>query len=707
MEWALLSAASTLLLLALQFGSLSTLMGDALFDLAQGRDMPPPSSDIVVVSLDNDSLDKLGGWPLSRQRYAALLEQLRASGAKPRAIGFDLLFLEPRPDDAELTRAMQGLPVVLPVELRPAPQGEIRIMPPTVGGPQTRLAHIDILPDNDGRVRQVNPLRGGYPQFAYAMAGIPLGVDARLPARFARIADGAAFPMIGLADLLDNPYSARQLDGKYVLVGATAASLGDLYPVSGEDGGTRFMPGILLHANILNSLLQQRNISLAGPWLAFAASLPLLLAFLLGLLLLSADRAELAATLGVLLAALALCGMSLWWGRIWINPAGLIITLLLTRPAWSWLRMRQLVTRLQNDLSQAQQFLPAAALPASGTPHPVWDSGDELVAGINRLSGQTEFLQHIINRLPDAVFIFSPAQELWLSNARARDIMSRLPEGRESGLRQLILQLGGECDHLGRLRPESLQRRLNLEHNGLPCHYQLQVHQVSEDEQRAWLIMSMADITDTIRAQEQRERAMQLLSHDMRTPVITLITLCRHAHEQGQLPAEDYARVTDNTDLLLAYMDDFILSIKAERERYQTHEILLSELLAEAAAKVRPLADRLGMSMDEVEDEAMLFVEVDNRLMLRVFINLLFNAVNHGETPGRVSISIRADEGWAVVRIGNRKAADGGNNARHTGYGLGNGFVDNVVRRHGGEVTRHIPEQAGAEVWVEIRLKSC
>ena len=50
MEWALLSAASTLLLLALQFGSLSTLMGDALFDLAQGRDMPPPSSDIVAVS---------------------------------------------------------------------------------------------------------------------------------------------------------------------------------------------------------------------------------------------------------------------------------------------------------------------------------------------------------------------------------------------------------------------------------------------------------------------------------------------------------------------------------------------------------------------------------------------------------------------------------------------------------------------------------
>lgn len=52
-----------------------------------------PAPDIVLVNIDDDSLDKLGRWPWPRRTLAAGLEKIVA--AKPRLIGLNILFAEP------------------------------------------------------------------------------------------------------------------------------------------------------------------------------------------------------------------------------------------------------------------------------------------------------------------------------------------------------------------------------------------------------------------------------------------------------------------------------------------------------------------------------------------------------------------------------------------------------------------------------------
>lgn len=56
------------------------------------RQTPDPSSDIAIVAIDEDSIQKLGRWPWPRSRIAALLEALK--GAGPKVIGLDILLTE-------------------------------------------------------------------------------------------------------------------------------------------------------------------------------------------------------------------------------------------------------------------------------------------------------------------------------------------------------------------------------------------------------------------------------------------------------------------------------------------------------------------------------------------------------------------------------------------------------------------------------------
>ena len=60
---------------------------------ARGR--TPASPDIVIVGIDQRTLDRAGSWPIPRAQYARLLENVAADGARVTAI--DLNF--PKPDD--------------------------------------------------------------------------------------------------------------------------------------------------------------------------------------------------------------------------------------------------------------------------------------------------------------------------------------------------------------------------------------------------------------------------------------------------------------------------------------------------------------------------------------------------------------------------------------------------------------------------------
>jgi len=57
------------------------------------RQNPKPSDDILIVSIDDNSISNIGRWPWPRSIIAALIEEI--SAANPKVIGLNILFSEP------------------------------------------------------------------------------------------------------------------------------------------------------------------------------------------------------------------------------------------------------------------------------------------------------------------------------------------------------------------------------------------------------------------------------------------------------------------------------------------------------------------------------------------------------------------------------------------------------------------------------------
>ncbi len=78
--------------LALFIDSVELKTYDTRFKL---RGQVHPSPDILIVAIDQKTIDDLGAWPFSRVHYARMLENLKQDGAA--VVGFDITF--PKPDE--------------------------------------------------------------------------------------------------------------------------------------------------------------------------------------------------------------------------------------------------------------------------------------------------------------------------------------------------------------------------------------------------------------------------------------------------------------------------------------------------------------------------------------------------------------------------------------------------------------------------------
>jgi CHASE2 domain-containing sensor protein len=103
-EWwltSLLALSVLVLMTSLQWGQSP---GQVIYDQFHHWLTPQANPQVVVVAIDDQSLDALGGWPLQRGVYAELLRQLAPPAHKPQGLAFDILFLDPSPADAELAK---------------------------------------------------------------------------------------------------------------------------------------------------------------------------------------------------------------------------------------------------------------------------------------------------------------------------------------------------------------------------------------------------------------------------------------------------------------------------------------------------------------------------------------------------------------------------------------------------------------------------
>ena len=720
-------------LLALSVLTLMTVMhwgkspGFALYDQIHRWRAPQVSTNVVVVAIDDQSLDVLGGWPLKRQDYADFLRLLAPADHRPHAVGFDLLFLDPSPWDGELARQMRRHRVVLATEQAHAPGLLNQRMPvASLSRAADSLAHINISFESDGAIRGAHLLQGDYPHLALAVSGQswPQNDPHGNYRRFVQSGLSEGVPTVSLSDVLSGQLPLNFFKDKYILVGATAPSLGDQYPTTHAGQNKSGTPGVMLHALLLNGLLQQDLISPVHTTLQLGLAWLAVLSVLLALRWLS-PLTELAVTLLVAVGTVLLSVALLLGLNLWFDPGLPLMAMALLKPVWAWRRSEMVVRFLRQGIQQldrAPRSTTAQAKSSDLVPvqPPRGDTVGQYARLLNRAIDDAQshlhFLTRLVAEIPNALLVADADQRIVLLNPRMHD-------GLPAGLLQVGEPLLPLLYYLGLPQSPQLPKLTGkdqyvsaIDNQGVLRYYIFHLAQVLRNPGEApWWVLVLSDITDMRQLQNGREKTLQLLSHDMRTPIASIIALTRPpptGSEGGLHNAEHIAR---HAHTLLNMMDDFIFSIRAQAPQYALTESLLDSLVDEAIFQVKDLAQGRHMRLVQHFDDNPQFVRADQRLLTRMLVNLLVNAVRYGQAHTDIHIRLSHDEvpqlpggGWAHLSLSNTvgepEASDPTQAVTMNGFGLGIEFVKTVVSKHAGHIQFDLPPTPGAQAHVLLQL---
>lgn len=349
----------------------------AFYDYAVSHSPVESASDVVVVAIDEASINELGAWPWDRAIHANLLEAL----VRADVVFYDVIFAEAQPinantglsGDALLRDALEKTPTVLPLFIEEAQRDGLlkEILPLEIFSESaTALGHAHVKHDADGIVRGIYQYEGlgnaFWPHVGFVLAN---NLDEALIGQY----DGGSRQA---QDLRSDPFKIERLDyllmrffpmpsdifqvsfvdvlnglvpddywlGKRVFVGSTAKGLGDEVSTSvGLMSGVEF--NVNVYQNVRHSLFIEALSDQSQ--LVLSVSLIMLLCWWLSRL---PPAAFLLMTILSLGAVLAITYMLLTFFGTRFSPSLVVFSILLFYPLWSWRKVTLALRYLQREL---------------------------------------------------------------------------------------------------------------------------------------------------------------------------------------------------------------------------------------------------------------------------------------------------------------------------------------------------------------------
>lgn len=714
-----------------------------------GRDISP---DILIVAIDDASIDALGRWPWRRAVHAALLDRLQGA----RAVGLDLIFAEPDTthpgDDGILADSIRrNSRVVLPVVLdRLRHPSSISTPIPALALAAAGSGFINASLDADGVLRsaQLTTRYGGERWQHFALSMLDVGGQQALADRLLRHAGTEGSILIPYAgpvahtravsylSVLRGDVPADQLRGKYILVGAWATGLGDAYttPVSHDVSG---MPGVEIIANLLQAANDDIAFQPPAPWLnALFSALPVLLACL-ALWRLSPNLAllvNIALLALVLLCSLLLLGHS----YLWFAPTAALLGVALCYPLWSWRSQEAALRYMDNELRRLQREYPPVlneARAQSGGPSASLESRvGELRRALARVRNLRRFLADGLDGMPDATLVFDQDGRMQFRNQAAVMYFQRLgmrpPRVGHPAIHLLEKTIGDEptrqrvAQVLSGQGPVAEQSPWSADlevrdHAGrdliLKC---APIH--TAEGNFAGTVATLTDISGIRQAERQREETLRFISHDMRAPQSSILALVEMTQDGAAPDGKDdtLARIAALANRTLHLVDDFVHLTRAESMAISAVDLDLGSLLQDGVDEFWAAAHKRGITLEVIPPLPVAYVRGDQTLLMRALSNLIDNAIKYSPPRTRIACHIDAAQGyWRVhirdqgqgiapedlarlfepfSRVGVATRGDVG------GAGLGLAFVRTVALRHGGDV--EVTSEAGVGSVFTLRL---
>ncbi|QZY53855.1 sensor histidine kinase [Crassaminicella profunda] len=215
-------------------------------------------------------------------------------------------------------------------------------------------------------------------------------------------------------------------------------------------------------------------------------------------------------------------------------------------------------------------------------------------------------------------------------------------------------------------------------------------------------------IEEERRAEATKNELITNVSHDLRTPLTSIIGylgLIKEKRYKDEQDLEEYTRIAfHKSEKLKILIDDLFEYTKVANKGIELNKIYvnLNEFLDQLIEEFVPIFEENNLELEKEIVEEKLNILIDPDKTVRVFENLLMNAVKYSFKPGKIKISIYKDDYHGVVCIENKGKTipkdeisylferfykgDKSRTSEDEGTGLGLAIAKSIVEIQGGNI---------------------
>jgi two-component system phosphate regulon sensor histidine kinase PhoR len=341
-------------------------------------------------------------------------------------------------------------------------------------------------------------------------------------------------------------------------------------------------------------------------------------------------------------------------------------------------------------------------------------------------------IEAVLAGLPDPVVALDRRGDVVALNARATAVAPALRPGEPVSLGLRVPEV---LEAIRRARASGIAQRVEFsERVPLDRWYEVIVTPISSPGVAAnpgLVLLAFHDLTPLRRVEEMRADFVANASHELRTPLAALsgfIDTLRGSAREDPAARERFLPIMQAQADRMARLIDDLLSLS----RIELNAHLRPDKQVDVGAIVRQVADSLqtlardrNVEVKTLGSSAPLLVPGDRDELIRVFENLVENALKYAASGKRVDIALSAGEGpdgKREARIAVRDRGPGiapehlprlterfyrvdvSESRAQGGTGLGLALVKHILNRHGGRLTIESAPGQGATFTVHLPI---
>jgi two-component system, OmpR family, phosphate regulon sensor histidine kinase PhoR len=246
---------------------------------------------------------------------------------------------------------------------------------------------------------------------------------------------------------------------------------------------------------------------------------------------------------------------------------------------------------------------------------------------------------------------------------------------------------------------------------------------------RRLVLLTLRDLTPQRRVEEMRADFVANASHELRTPLASLSGFIEtlQGSARNDAPSRDrfLAIMKEQATRMARLIDDLLSLSRIEQKAHirPDKHIEIVAIAREVADGLAPLAHERGVDVSITDQADSLVVPGDRDELIRVFENLIENALKYGASGKRVEITLTREPATGLARDAVALVRDYGpgiapehlprlterfyrvditESRAQGGTGLGLALVKHILNRHRGRLT--IDSRPGAGACFTVRL---